>query len=213
MNPLKLFWLFFTPTKAWRELMQSPPSIHQLYLLHVLPFSLIPPVMIYIAGNRHTTFFLDLLPGNKLVIVAIAFFIVQLVVVPVMAMIIRQLGEIIDIHPSYKDAFIIAAIAPTPMWMAPVFLIVPDILVNIAITSWAMMASAGLVYYGIPAVFKLGNESQETGAVLIEQGQSLLLFGGILTAAVIAWGFLMVCTLVVWGAVQNLQFAAGPIIH
>lgn len=202
MNPFKLFWLFFTPTKAWQELMQGPPSLHQLYLLHVVPFSLIPPVMIYIAGNRHSTLFLDLLPGNKLVIVAVAFFIVQLVAVPVMAMIIRQLAEIIEIHPLYKDAFIVAAIAPTPLWMAPLFLIVPDILVNIAITSWAMMASAGLIYYGIPAVFKLK-----------EQGQALLLFGGILMAGVIAWGFLMVCTLMVWGAVQNLQFAAGQVIH
>ena len=79
--------------------MQGPPSLHQLYLLHVVPFSLIPPVMIYIAGNRHSTLFLDLLPGNKLVIVAVAFFIVQLVAVPVMAMIIRQLAEIIEIHP------------------------------------------------------------------------------------------------------------------
>jgi hypothetical protein len=202
MNPFKLFWLFFTPTKAWQELMQSPPSVHQLYLLHVVPFSLIPPVMIYIAGNRHNTLLFDLLPGNKLTIIAVAIFIVQLVAVPVMAMIIRQLAEIIEIHPPYKDAFIVAAIAPTPLWMAPLFLIVPDILVNIAITSWAMMASAGLIYYGIPAVFKLK-----------EPGQALLLFGGILMAGVIAWGFLMVCTLVVWGAVQNLQFAAGPVIH
>ena len=202
MNPLKLFWLFFRPTNAWQELMQSPPSVHQLYLLHVLPFSLILPVMIYIAGTRHSVLFLDLLPGNKLAIVAVAIFIVQLVAVPVMAVIIRQLTEIIEVHSLYKDAFILAAIAPTPLWMAPVFLIVPDILVNIAITSWAMMASAGFIYYGIPAVFKLK-----------EQGRSLLLFGGILMAGVVAWAFLMVCTLLVWGAVQNLQFAAGPAIH
>jgi len=79
-----------------------------------------------------------------------------------------------------------------------VFLAIPDILINIGVASLAMMASAGFIYYGIPTVFKLK-----------EQGHILLLFGAILMAGVIAWGFLMVSTLMVWGAVQNLQFATG----
>jgi len=198
MNPLTLFRLFFTPTKGWKDLMQSQPSIHRLYLSHVIPFALIPPLMIFIAGRTHSELFFDLLPGNKLIIVSVAFFLVQLVVVPAMASIVRQLAEVAEIHPSYKDAFILAAVAPTPLWMAPIFLLVPDILVNIGVTSLAMMASAGFIYYGIPVVFKIK-----------EQGHALLLFGAILIAGVIAWGFLMICTLVVWGSVQNLQFAVG----
>ena len=198
MNPLTLFRLFFMPSKGWKDLMQSQPSIHRLYLSHVIPFALIPPLMIYIAGRTHSELFFDLLPGNKLIIVSVAFFLVQLVVVPAMASIVRQLAEVAEIHPSYKDAFILAAVAPTPLWMAPIFLVVPDILVNIGVTSLAMMASAGFIYYGIPVVFKIK-----------EQGHALLLFGAILIAGVIAWGFLMICTLVVWGSVQNLQFAVG----
>ena len=198
MNPLTLFRLFFMPSKGWKDLMQSQPSIHRLYLSHVIPFALIPPLMIYIAGRTHSELFFDLLPGNKLIIVSVAFFLVQLVVVPAMASIVRQLAEVAEIHPSYKDAFILAAVAPTPLWMAPIFLLVPDILVNIGVTSLAMMASAGFIYYGIPVVFKIK-----------EQGHALLLFGAILIAGVIAWGFLMICTLVVWGSVQNLQFAVG----
>lgn len=198
MNPLTLFRLFFTPTNGWKDLMQSRPSIHRLYLSHVIPFALIPPLMIFIAGRTHSELFFDLLPGNKLIIVSVAFFLVQLVVVPAMASIVRQLAEVAEIHPSYKDAFILAAVAPTPLWMAPIFLLVPDILVNIGVTSLAMMASAGFIYYGIPVVFKIK-----------EQGHALLLFGAILIAGVIAWGFLMICTLVVWGSVQNLQFAVG----
>lgn len=196
MNPLTLFRLFFTPTRGWQDLMQSQPSMHRLYLLHVIPFALIPPVMIYFAGNNHGEMFLGLLSDSKLLIVAIAFFFVQLVVVPAMASIVRQLAEVAETHPPYREAFILAAVAPTPLWMAPIFLIVPDILVNIAVTSLAMMASAGFIYYGIPVVFKIK-----------EQGHALLLFGAILMAGVIAWGFLMVCTLMVWGSVQNLQFA------
>lgn len=181
--------------------MASQPSMHRLFLLHVVPFALIPSVMIYIAGTNQTILFFDLLPGNKLLLVSVILFLVQLVVVPAMASIIRQLAEIADSHPSYKQAFTLAAVAPSPLWMAPVFLLIPDILVNIAVTSLAMMASAGFIYFGIPTVFKIK-----------EQGHVYLLFGAILVAGVIAWGFLMVCTLVVWGSVQNLQFAAGPAV-
>ena len=199
MHPLTLFRLFLSPTKGWEDLMQRRPSIHQLYLLHVIPFALIPPLMLYIAGNNNNgQLFFALLPGKKLIIVAVAFFLVQLIIVPAMASIVRQLAEVAEIHPSYKEAFILAAVAPTPLWMAPIFLAIPDILFNIAVTSLAMMASAGLIYYGVPKVFGIE-----------EEGHALLLFGAILMAGVIAWGFLMVSTLLVWGSVQNLQFATG----
>lgn len=200
MNPITLLKLFFTPTKGWEALMKNQPSMHRLYLLHVIPFSLIPPLMIYLAGNMHSEMFFELLPGNKLIIVAVAFFLVELVAVPAMAIVIRQLAEVAEIHPSYKDSLTLAAVAPTPLWMAPVFLAVPSILVNILVASLAMMASAGFIYYGIPKVFKIE-----------EEGHALLLFGAILMAGVTAWGFLMVSTLMVWGAVQNLHFAAGPL--
>lgn len=198
MNPMTLFKLFFKPTAGWQALIASQPSMHRLFLLHVIPFALIPSVMIYIAGTKQTLMFFDLLPGNKLLLVSFILFLVQLAVVPVMATIVRQLAEIADSHPSYKQAFTLAAVAPTPLWMAPVFLIVPDMLVNMAVTTLAMMAAAGFIYYGIPTVFKIK-----------EQGHVYLLFGAILVAGVVAWGFLMVCTLVVWGSVQNLNFAVG----
>ncbi|ROH85519.1 DUF1282 domain-containing protein [Pseudomethylobacillus aquaticus] len=196
MNPVTLFKLFFTPSRGWRALLDSKPSVHRLYLLHVIPFSLIPPLMIYLAGNNHSELLFKLLPGNKLLLVALAIFIVQLVAVPVMASIIRQLAEIAEIHPPFKDAFTLAAVAPTPLWMAPVFLLIPDFSVNIAVTSLAMMAAAGFIYYGIPEVFNLR-----------EQGHALLLFGGILMAGIIGWAFLMICSLLVWSSVQSLDFA------
>lgn len=199
MNPMTLFKLFFKPTAGWEALMASQPSMHRLFLLHVLPFSMIPPAMIYFVGKSRTILFFDLLPGNKLILVSLILFFVQLVVVPVMASIIRQLAEIADSHPTYREAFILAAVAPTPLWMAPVFLVVPDIIVNIGITSLAMMASAGFIYYGIPTVFKIK-----------EQGHVYLLFGAVLMAGATAWGFLMISTFVIWGSVQNLQFAVGP---
>ncbi len=194
MSPRNIFLLFAAPSKGWNDLMQSRPSIHRLYMLHVIPFSLIPPLMGYLAGTKYGGEFSPAMSSTKLMLIAAIFFIVELVVVPVMAVIVRQLAEIAEVHPTYHDAFVLAAVAPTPLWLAPVFLVVPSVLLNLAVVCLAMMAAAGFIYYGIPAVFGLR-----------EEGHAMLMFGAVLIAGVVAWGFLMVSTLVVWGSVQSLQ--------
>lgn len=199
MNPLNLFWLFASPVKGWSHLVHSKPSIHQLYLLHVSPFSLIPPLMIYFAGSKYGDQFFPAMAPTKLLLVAAIFFLVELVAVPLMGVVVRQLGEVAEIHPSYKDAFTLAAVAPTPLWIAPLFLLIPSVLFNLAVVSLAMILAAGLIYSGVPVVFRLK-----------EKGHALLLFGAILIAGVVAWGFLMVSTLVVWGSVQNLRLGMLP---
>lgn len=195
MSPLKLFWLFAAPTKGWSFLVQSKPSIHQLYLLHVMPFSLIPALMVYFSGSQYGGSLLPALSNSKLFLVAIIIFVVQIVAVPVMGAIIRQLAEVAEIQPSYHDAFTLAAVAPTPLWMAPVFLFIPSISINLIVISLALLATIGLIYYGVPVVFRLQ-----------EKGRAMLMFGAVLTAGITAWVFLMVATLVVWGSIQNINF-------
>lgn len=194
MNPLNLFWLFASPVKGWNHLVHGNPSIHGLYMLHVIPFSLIPPLMVYFAGSHYAGQVLPAVSASKLLLIATIFFVVELVVVPVMGVIVRQLSEVAEIHPSYREAFTLAAVAPTPLWLAPLFLLVPSVMFNLVVVSLAMMLAARLIYTGIPVVFELK-----------ERGHAILLFGAVLIAGVVGWGFLMVSTLVIWGSVQNLQ--------
>src|SRR5690349_19270073 len=142
MNPLDIFRLFATPTKGWSNLVQSKPSIHRLFLLHVMPFSLIPPLMGYLAGSIYGGEFIPSMSSTKLILIAVIFYVVVLAVVPVMAVIVRQLAEIAEVHPTYHEAFLLAAVAPTPLWLAPIFLIFPSVLLNLAVVSLAMMAAA-----------------------------------------------------------------------
>lgn len=198
MNPLTLFWLFTTPVKGWSRLVHSKPSIPQLYLAHVVPFSLLPALMVYLAGNIHGGQLVQILSlsHEKLLLVAFILFVIELIVVPVMAIIIRQLAEVANFQPSYHEAFMLAAVAPTPLWMAPIFLIVPNVMVNLIVTAIAMMAAIGLIYYGIPVVFRLK-----------EKGRAILMFGAVLTAGMVAWVFLVISTLVILSSMQNLQLA------
>jgi len=194
MSLLNLFWLFFVPTKGWRHLMQAKYSMHRLYLLHVVPLSLIPPLFIYFAAGNYAGDLLPVLSKAQLFLVAVILFIVELVAVPLMGLILRQLAEVADSHPNYHDAFTLAAVAPTPLWLVPIVFLIPDMLVNLFALTMALMATVGFIYYGIPAVFRIK-----------ERGHAMLLFGAVLTAGVIAWVFLMVATLVVLGSVQNLK--------
>ncbi len=194
MSLLNLFWLFAVPTKGWRHLMQSKVSMHRLYLLHVVPLSLIPPLFLYFAGSKYAGNLIPILSEAKLLLVAVVLFVVELVAVPVMGLIIRQLAEVAEIYPSYQDSFTLAAVAPTPLWLVPVcFLIIPNILINLIALTLALMATVGFIYYGIPVVFRIK-----------EHGRAMLMFGAVLTAGVVAWVFLMVSTLVIFGSVQNL---------
>jgi len=196
MNPLNLFWLFTAPTKGWSRLVHSKPTIPQLYLAHVIPFSLLPALMVYLAGSKYNGHLVEILAlsHEKLLLVAFILFVIELIAVPLMAVIIRQIAEVAEIHPSYRDAFILAAVAPTPLWMAPVFLIIPSVMINLVVIGLAMMAAVGLIYYGIPIVFRLK-----------DRGHATLFFGGVLTAGVVAWVFLMISTLVILGSLQSLQ--------
>ncbi len=194
MSLLNLFWLFFVPTKGWRHLMQAKYSMHRLYLLHVVPLSFIPPLFIYFAAGNYAGDILPVLSKAQLLLVAIILFIVELIAVPLMALLLRHLAEIADVHPSYHDAFTLAAVAPTPLWLVPIVFLIPDMLVDLIALTMALMATAGFIYYGIPSVFRIK-----------ERGHAMLLFGAVLTAGIIAWVFLMVATLVVLGSVQNLK--------
>lgn len=194
MSLLNLFWLFVVPNKGWRHLMQAKYSMHRLYLLHVVPLSLIPPLFIYFAAGNYAGDLLPILSKAQLLLVAVIVFIVELVAVPLMALILRQLAEVADTHPSYHDAFTLAAVAPTPLWLVPIVFLIPDMLVGLVALTMALMATVGFIYYGIPSVFRIK-----------ERGHAMLLFGAVLTAGIIAWVFLMVATLVVLGSVQNLK--------
>ena len=60
MSISTLFKLFFSPTQGWQALISKRAPVHRLFLLHVVPFSLIPPLMIYMAGNKGQILFLYL---------------------------------------------------------------------------------------------------------------------------------------------------------
>jgi hypothetical protein len=196
MNLTTLFKLFRSPTAGWQELLATKPSMPRLFVFHVLPLASIPPLMIFFTAiSADSTFLVGTLSPKKLILVGLILFIIQLMAVPMMALIIKQLGEVINIKPSFQSAFTLAAVAPTPFWLYALLLVLPNLLVLVTFGSLALMASFGLIYYGLPLVFDIKDKDN-----------AAMYFGGIMIAGAIALAFLMLSTLVIMGSLQNLSF-------
>lgn len=180
--------LYFSPAR-WRDPSRPQPSVTQLFLFHVLPFSLIPTLMLYFlkSSNVDSVLYLPPLPQGELLGIVAAFWAVQLIGVPAMAFIIQQLGEIIDARISFREGFAIAAIAPTPLWLSSLLLIVPSVAFYLAVFSLAVAASGVLIFRLVPEVLK----PEDTG-------QTSLLSGAIFVTGLVGLAFLMVMTNVLW---------------
>lgn len=107
---------------------------------------------------------------------AAGFYLIELAMVALMAAIIQQMGDVVKIRPHYHEAFVLAAIAPTPLWFAPIALFLPSMWINIVVEALAWVASAALIYHGVPALLRMQDHSR-----------SRTMASFVLTAGVIAW--------------------------
>jgi hypothetical protein len=188
MNPFALPKMMFSATEGWDAVMRLHPSTGKMLGFFVVPFSLLAALMVYYAGATYGARFLPHLTAQNMQVIAAIFFVAEIVAVLVMAFIIQLLGEVVEIQPRYSEAFVLAAIAPTPLWLATLFFFVPSVEFNLVIGALAMTAAAGLIYNGVGPLFRLD-----------DKGKVLLLAGSIFAAGMVAWVVLMVLTLLVWG--------------
>ena len=55
---------------------------------------------------------------------------------------------------------IIAAVVPTPLWLAPLALFIPNLYFSMVVMLFALGASAALIYQGVDRVFGLEDEGK-----------------------------------------------------
>jgi hypothetical protein len=177
---------------GWDTLMRSRISVIKMCLFYAVPLSIVPPAMIYYAGIMYGGDLLPSLTTLQLVTIGGIFFAVELAMTFLMAYIIQQLGSVIDIKPRYEDAYKLAVVVPTPLWLAPLFLFIPSFVVNITAGSAALMLAGILIFYSVPSIFKIE-----------EEGHAILLAGSILAAGMVAWVTMMLLTLVTWSFISS----------
>lgn len=171
--------------------------MHMLFA-YVMPLSLITPIMLSIVIRQHEKLFIDILPGDRLYIIGLILFAAQVMLVPVMASLVKNLASMVDIKPSFEDAFLITAVSATPVFVVSVFYLVPSLAFNIIMHGIAVTASSVLIYLGIKHVFDLQR-----------RGARIILSMTVISAASLGFGILLIGTLLVWEKIQKLQFAVS----
>lgn len=167
-------------------------SVAKLFFLYALPLSIIPPLMLFYAGSMYRETLLPELTTPHLQTIGVAFFATEIVMLFAMAAIVQRIGAVIELHPSFEDCFKLAVIAPTPLWLAPLFLLIPSFMLNLTVGSLALVAAGALIYYSVPEVLKVE-----------DKGQAMLLSGWICTAGMVGWAAMMYLTLLTWNMVTS----------
>ena len=189
MNPMMFPKMLTSHAEGWDWLMRIHPSVARMYLAYVVPMSIIPPAMLFYASRTYTDIPMLQISADKALFIATVFFITELIMVPIMGRVVQSIGNVADAHPPYHDAFALAAVVPTPLWLAPLALFVPNLYFAMVVMLFALGASAALIYHGV-----------DRGFDLTDEGKTLLVAGSVFAAGLVAWVSMMGLAFVTWGA-------------
>lgn len=158
MNVLQMPRMIFSFSDGWDDLIRTHPSIGRLFASLVLPLSLLPPALIYYAGGHYGDVFVPGVSPAQWHAAAEIFFVAELLTVPIMAWLIHLICQVNDASADYHACFTLASIAPIPLWLSALTLLVPNLYFGLVVGGLGLLGSIGLVYRGVFALFSLREE-------------------------------------------------------
>ncbi|MCC6474351.1 MAG: DUF1282 family protein [Burkholderiales bacterium] len=185
MNLSSLTRMPFSPDAAWPELARVGSTVARAFWLLVVPLSLLPPVMIYLAGSHYGDAFVDGFGSKPWGSIAVAFFLCEIISVTLMGWLTRLVVRTWNERISRRDAYVLAAIAAIPLWLSSLGLLVPSLAFNVFVSVVALLVCVGLIFQGVRSFCRISGENIGQ-AISITQ----LVFGG----GLLAWGLLMLLT-------------------
>jgi len=121
----------------------------------VVPFSLIPPLMLEYAGQHLGAAMFPDTAGQAWSIAALFFLIAELITVPLMAWAIKSVANSKGIDSNYHDAFTLAAVAPVPLWLSSLVLFSDQVALIIAMVVLGLAGSVVLIFRGVGSILKV----------------------------------------------------------
>jgi hypothetical protein len=173
MSPMQMPKMILSFHAGWDELIKVHPSISRIFFLLVLPFSLLPPAMIFYAGGNYgDVFAAGVTPGQWHASAAI-FFLAELLTVPLMAWLMHLVSRANDVAAGYHECFTLAAIAPIPLWLSSLVLFVPNLAIGVAVGAVALLGSLGLTYRGVYALLHMHDDIRALQMATVITGAGL----------------------------------------
>ncbi len=147
---------------GWEEIDRSHFSARWFFKSLVMPMALLPPALYAYAELVHPGAVFPLsvpaLTPLQLMVSGVVFYAVQLLMVGYMAMLIQRMSLARDHDPGYDSAYALAAIAPVPLWLASLSLLVPSLPFVLAVGAAAWVASILLIRHGVRPLLHIGDE-------------------------------------------------------
>lgn len=185
MNLSTILYLPFSRTAGWKELQQRQVSIPAVAWLVVVPLSLLPPIMLYYAGTHYGDEFIAGFADRPWRHITTILFLAELLTFFVMGWLIRSVVNGYGMSISYHDAYLLAALAPLPLWASSVVLAVPSLLLNVLAVLMALCISCSLIFHGLQGLCQQRDDDMAAMSATYT----------IMAAGALAWGLLMV---IVW---------------
>lgn len=178
MHALKYIKMPFSFREGWHQVYADRPSITTVFFFLVLPLSMIAPAMLIYAGTHHAEQYLMSPAGARWHAVALTFFVAELLTVPLMGWLIRQVASAREIVADFRDCLLLAAITSVPMFLSGFGLAIPHLWPMIGVVVLGFALAASLLYHGAFYILRLEDPMQ---AQLF--GAEVFAAGGIVWAA------------------------------
>ncbi|MCD1587436.1 YIP1 family protein [Halomonas sp. IOP_14] len=186
MRALTFLKLPFNHREGWKELQASSPSIPLLAWLVVLPMSLLPPVMLYYAGTHYGDAFMAGFADREWRFITTIIFLAEILSFFVIGWVIYAVvNGTEELSISYQDAYLLATLAPLPLFVASLALLVPSLLFNVVVILSGLGISCSLIYRGLKALCT----HQEFDVATISATYTIM------AASALGWGILFA---VIW---------------
>lgn len=155
-------WMLVSDKTGWEEIDRSHFSARWFFRSLVVPMSLLPPLLYAYAELVHPGALFPLsvpaLTPMQLAVTGAVFYGAQLLMVGYMAMLVQRMSMARDHDPGYDGAYALAAIAPVPLWLASLSLLVPNLAFVLAVGAAAWVASILLIRHGVPPLLHIDDE-------------------------------------------------------
>jgi hypothetical protein len=155
MSILHIHKLFVSSPEGWEAFASMQTSALKLFVFLVVPFSLLPPLMLEYAGQHVGAAMYPDIPGQAWSIAALFFLIAELVTVPLMGSAIKSVANSKGIKSDYHDAFKLAAISPVPLWLSSLVLFSDQIALIMAMITLGVAGSVVLILRGVKSILKV----------------------------------------------------------
>lgn len=183
--------LFTHPDREWKEIKGEEETIGHMYLTHVLLLAAIPAVSAYIGTTQvgwaiGTAEAVRLTPASALSMTVLSY-LAMLAGVAVMGAFIHWMARTYDSSPSLSDCVVFAAYTATPLFLAGVAALYPNLWLGMLVGTAAISYTVYLLYQGIPIFMDIPPEEgfMFSSSIL---AVGLVVLVAMIATSVIFWG-------------------------